>query len=258
MLGDSFVEGLCLPEGAGVIGQLRERIAGAVVNTGSRGAGPLFELAVLGRYGPLFRPRTTLMAFFEGNDWENLEHEAGVGWLARAMAPGADFGPPGWTPADLQAAEPVIAGWWAAGAASVEELFRRKSMLRNYLALANTAQVLGLHYPKAMAPNPRYAPLLRRAAEMTQGWGGRLVLVYIPAHDRFAGLFPHAFVNEDLRRMVQDAAAAAGLDMIDLTEAFARHPDPRSLYAPDSHFSARGAALAADEIAARLSQPPRR
>lgn len=254
VLGDSFAEGLCLPEGADLTGQLRERVAGLVVNTGSRGAGPLFELAVLGRYGPAFRPRTTLMAFFEGNDWENLENEARVGWLAGALDPDADFGSPRWTAAELQAAEPVIAGWWAAGAASVEELFRRQSMLRNYLALANTAQVLGLHYPKAMAPNPGYAPLLRRAAEITQGWGGRLVVVYIPAHDRYAGLFPHDFVSEDLRRMVHDAAADAGLSVIDLTEAFALHPDPTSLYAPDSHFSTAGAALAADAIAAGLAR----
>ena len=86
--------------------------------------------------------------------------------------------------------------------------------------------------------------------------GGRLVIVYIPAHDRFAGLFPHDFVSEDLRRMVHDAAAGAGLAVIDLTEAFARHPDPTSLYAPDSHFSTAGAVLAADEIAAGLARLP--
>ena len=256
VLGDSFVEGLCLPDGAGVIGQLRGRVTGPVVNTGSRGAGPLFELAVLGRYGPVFRPPVTLMAFFEGNDWENLQNETQASWLAGAMDPHADFGPPGWTAADLQDAGSVISGWWAQGAASVEELFRRQSMLRNYLALANTAQVLGLHYPKAMAPNPDYAPLLDRAAGIAQGWGGRLVIVYIPAHDRFAGLFPHDFVSEDLRRMVHDAAAGAGLAVIDLTEAFARHPDPTSLYAPDSHFSTAGAVLAADEIAAGLARLP--
>ena len=82
------------------------------------------------------------------------------------------------------------------------------------------------------------------------------MIVYIPAHDRFAGLFPHDFVSEDLRRMVHDAAAGAGLAVIDLTEAFARHPDPTSLYAPDSHFSTAGAVLAADEIAAGLARLP--
>lgn len=253
VLGDSFVEGVCLPEGADVIGQLRGRVAGRIVNTGSRGSGPLFELAVLGRYGPVFRPKITLMAFFEGNDWENLEVETRTGWLAQAMQPDADFGRIGWTADELRAAEPIIAGWWASGAASVEEFFRRQSVLRNFLALANTAQVLGLHYPKAMAPNPDYAPLLRRAAEITQGWGGRLMIVYIPAHERFVGLFPHGFVNEDLRRMVHAAAEEAGLAVIDLTDVFARQPDRKSLYAADSHFSATGATLAADTITTQLA-----
>lgn len=253
VLGDSFAEGLCLPEGAGVIGQLRGRVSGQVVNTGSRGAGPLFELAVLGRYGPAFRPPVTLMAFFEGNDWENLANEIRTPWLAQAMQPDADFGAVGWTADELRAAEPVITGWWEAGAASVDEFFRRRSLLRNFMALSNTAQVLGLHYPKARAPNPAYAPLLRRAAEITQGWGGRLVIVYIPAHERFVGLFPHGFVNEDLRRMVHDAAEEAGLAVIDLTDVFASQPDRKSLYAADSHFSAAGATLAADTIATQLA-----
>lgn len=254
VLGDSFVEGLCLSDGAGMIGQLRERVKGSVINTGSRGAGPLFELAVLGRFGPAFRPKVTLMAFFEGNDWENLENEALISWLDEAMDPAADFGPVGWTRAERQAAAPVIAGWWAAGGGSLWELFRRQSILRNYLALVNTAQVLGLHYPKAMAPNPLYGPLLRRAAEITGSWRGRLVIVYIPAHDRFAGMFPHAFVSEDLRRMVHQAAEQAGLTMIDLTDTFEQQADPKSFYAADSHFNAAGATLAAEAIAAGIGQ----
>ena len=252
-LGDSFVEGLCLSDGEGIIGQFRERVDGSVFNTGSRGAGPLFELAVLGRYGPVFRPKVTLMAFFEGNDWENLENEAKVGWLAEALDPSADFGPIEWTEAQRSAAAPIISNWWAAGGGSIWELFRRQSILRNYFALVNTAQVLGLHYPKAMAPNPHYGPLLLRAAELTESWQGRLVVVYIPAHDRFAGVFPHEFVSEDLRRMVREAADQAGLPMIDLTETIERQADPKSLYAADSHFNAAGATLAAETIAAGIS-----
>lgn len=255
VLGDSFAEGMCLPEGQGMVGQLRGHAGGPVVNTASRGAGPLFELAVLGRYGPVFRPKVTLMAFFEGNDWENLRYEAGINWLAEALDPATDFGTPGWTEADRMAAQPIIARWWAGSAASVGELFLRRSMLRNYLALQNTALVLGLHYPKAMPPDPNYVPVLSRAAEITESWGGRMVLVYIPAHNRFAGLIPHGFVNEDLRQMVRQAASETGVAVIDLTETFLRHPDPKSLYAADSHFSQAGAALAAEEISARLADP---
>lgn len=254
VLGDSFVEGLCLPDGQGVTEQLRARVAGPLVNTGSRGAGPLYELAVLGRYGPVFTPRVTLMAFFEGNDWENLENEVKEGWLAQALDPAADFGSPDWSPADLRAADAVIDGWWNTGAASLGEMLRRRSVLRNYFALANTAQVLGLHYAKSMTPSPVFPVLLHRATQIAQGWGGRMVMVYIPAHDRYAGLIRSGFVMDGLRRMVLDAAAEAGMPVIDLTDSFDRHPDPRSLYAPDSHFSAKGAALAADEIAAGLAR----
>lgn len=253
VVGDSFAEGICLPDGEGMVGQLRGLVAGPVINTASRGSGPLFELAVLGRYGPIFRPKVTLMAFFEGNDWENLGNEADIEWLVEALDPASDFGTHGWTEAKRQAAEPIIAGWWNSGAASVQELFRRRSMLRNYLALANTAQVLGLQYPKATPPNPLYKPLLQRAAQITNGWGGQLVIVYIPAHNRFAGLLPHQFVYDDLRSMVHEAADAAGLTVIDLAATFARHPDPKLLYATDSHLSPKGATVAAEEIMSQLA-----
>ena len=46
-------------------------------------------------------------------------------------------------------------------------------------------------------------------------------------------------------------AAGAGLAVIDLTEAFARHPDPTSLYAPDSHFSTAGAVSTIDQFGVR-------
>ena len=253
VVGDSFAEGICLPDGEGMIGQLRGFVSGPVVNTASRGSGPLFELAVMGRYGPIFRPKVTVMAFFEGNDWENLANEADIGWLAEAMDPNADFGVHRWTPAERKAADSVIAGWWNDGAASVGELFRRRSMLRNYLALANTSHVLGLQYPKATPPNPLYKPLLERARQIADGWGGEFVVAYVPAHNRFAGLLPHQFVYDDLRGMVHEAAKAAGVPVIDLAQAFSGHPDPKLFYAADSHFNSAGASVAAGEIAARLA-----
>lgn len=247
VIGDSFAEGICLPDGAHFVDQLREGDF-SVLNTASRGSGPLFELAVLGRYGPVYQPKTTVMAFFEGNDWENLANETVVPWMAEALDPNADFGPTEWT--DLQRGQisEVISDWWKGSAASINEYLRRRSFLRNFLALQNTANILGLHYPKAMEENPDYERVLRRANEIVGGWGGKLVVVYIPSLDRFGGLFPHEFVQDPLRGMVIGAAERAGAEVIDLTPVFREDENPKSLYAPDSHFNARGATLAAEVI----------
>lgn len=61
--GDSFVEGICLPEVVDLAGQVRDR-SETFISLGMRGAGPLLELAMIGRYGPVIRPETTVIAFY--------------------------------------------------------------------------------------------------------------------------------------------------------------------------------------------------
>ncbi|MCB1355580.1 MAG: hypothetical protein KDK53_03475 [Maritimibacter sp.] len=247
VLGDSFMEGICLDDGAHTVDQLRGSGL-SVVNTASRGAGPLFELAVLGRYGPYFRPDVTLMVFFAGNDWENLLHETAFPWLAQAFEPDADFGPVEWTEDQLAETAEIVDTWWQGTAASTSELFQRRAVLRNFFALQQTASVLGLHYPKKTPQNPEYERTLRRAAEIVDGWDGRLVVAYVPPVARYGGMFDHKFVHEPLHRMVLEAAGAAGVPVVDLTGVFDAQPDPRALYAADSHFNPAGARLAAEII----------
>lgn len=247
LLGDSFAEGMCLPDGEDLASRLRQRFPG-LVNSGTRGAGPLYELAVLGRYGPLLKPRLTVMAFFSGNDWTNLEREAALPWLAEALQEDARFGPAG-SPERQAEAELVIRGWWQQSRPPLLEYASRRKFLRNFLALQKTAAVLGLHYPQAAQPMPLYDAVLQRAAGITAQWDGELVVVFIPEVNRFHGLFRSGSVHDPLRRIVAQSAARAGLRMIDLTEGFEASPDPRALYAPDAHFSAAGAELAAQIIA---------
>jgi hypothetical protein len=247
ILGDSFAEGICLPDGAHVADQIRAQIP-SLINTAHRGSGPLFELAVLGRYGPEFQPKLTIMAFFEGNDWENLKREVNVGWLKPALDSGTDFGQPTWTAEQRSEVSEILEKWWDGSAISLAELFRRRAVLRNFFALHNTATILGLQYPKVMHENPAYERVLRRAKEIVSGWGGDIVVVYLPAKYRFSGLLNHDFVHDPLRKMVSGAASRTGIEFIDLIPVFQMQDDPKTLYAADSHFNTKGAALAANTI----------
>jgi hypothetical protein len=193
------------------------------------------------------------MAFFAGNDWTNLPHEAAMPWLAEALEPGARFGPPGGPGLDA-AAEAVTRGWWQQERPPLLEFFRRQKILRNFMALQKTAGVLGLHYPQEVQPQPLYREVLQRAAAVTAQWDGELVVVFVPMVDRFRGLFAHGFVHDRLRRIVAADAAAAGLRMIDLTADFEAGSRDGPLFALDSHFSPAGAELAAAVIAREIAR----
>ena len=248
VLGDSFVEGMCLPRREALLGQLA-RLTDGTIGLGTRGAGPLVHLATLGRYGPKLKPRTTVITFFAGNDWENLANERTMPWLRPALARDATFGPPKTEPAMLRRARAQVAGWWTKADRGIGEVFARRKVVRNFLALQQTALHLGLHYPKAQPDLPEFEQILRRMREIAAGWDGGVVLVYVPPVDRYAGVLDARFVHDRLRHRVLAASGRADVPVIDLAAAFDGHENPNGLYAPDSHFSTAGAKMAARVIA---------
>lgn len=250
IVGDSFVEGMCQPPGKDVASQLRNYFPSSV-SFGSRGSGPLFELAVLGRFGKSLRPRHVVIAFFEGNDWENLQQELRLPWLRQGLLPNADFGPPTLPDETLSKATSIVADVRKERIASLE-LFLKTRIVRNFLALNQTATQLGLAYPKTSPDIPEYVEVLRRAKNLVGSWGGQLTILYIPQSVRYIGVFPRHFVYDRLRRKVLEAAAAAGIDVVDLVELFRGESHPEAFFAPDAHFSERGATFAAAAISDKI------
>lgn len=250
VLGDSFAEGICLNPGDDLVGQLRQYTS-ASASFALRGTGTLFQLAVLGRYGRVLQPRHTVIAFFEGNDWENLKREKTDPWLKDIWTGDSDFGDPIPTEEMLADAATIIDDWWAVSKVGTDELFKRNSLLRNFLALQKTAGQLGIHYPKAAKEQPIYNDIIQAAHDLVKEWDGDLSILYIPVVDRYVGLFNSGFVYNQ-HSLVRAAAENAGVPFIDLSEIFDSHENPFSLYAADSHFNEKGAAIAAEVIAKHI------
>jgi len=253
LLGDSFTEGICLPEGEDIASQIRTEMP-AMINTGSRGAGPLYELAVLRRWGPKLRPAQSVIFFFEGNDWQNLDRELTFSFLTDALDPAKTVGPVESDVNSAEAVELVLSGWWSEQRQSLEGYLSRRSWQRNFLALQQSALVMGIHYPKATVDKPEYLQILRAAKATVDQWDGSLTLVYVPQVDRFVGVLPSASVYDELRNRVRDAADRAGLAFVDLVPIIAAQSPPRSVYAADGHFNALGARLTADAVLAHLGK----
>ncbi|MFQ6159697.1 SGNH/GDSL hydrolase family protein [Sinorhizobium meliloti] len=254
LLGDSFVEGFCLPPGEDLASRLRGNGL-STASIGIRGNGPLTELATLGRFGETLRPRRVLMVFFEGNDWENLERELTIPWLRAALSPNANYGLQATAKETMDRAREILAERKNAPVTSVD-LLTRTALFRNFVALQQTLTRLGLVYPKITQSNPEFRRILHRAKSLTESWGGSFTLVYVPRIDRFIGPFSSDGPFDALRMEVLGAAAAEGIEVIDLQEAIRTRPEPILMYAPDAHFSREGAKFAANEILSRLPAVP--
>jgi hypothetical protein len=251
LVGDSFVEGICLPDGQDFVGQVRKRHPGTV-SFGTRGAGPLLDLAVVGRYGPIVRPAWTVIVFYEGNDWQDLEGELRTPWLRDVLDSRVDFGPESVSGATLRRARAQVDHWQRLGAPKQMNVFQKTHVFRNFLALHQTWTRLGLGYPKVGREKPEFPAAIARAKAIAGGWGGRLAIVYVPQTGRFEGLITNAFIFDQIRDQVTAAAADNGVPMVDLTPTFGADPDFRGLYA-QGHLSARGARVAAARLARFLA-----
>ncbi|WP_274628672.1 SGNH/GDSL hydrolase family protein [Arvimicrobium flavum] len=251
LLGDSFIEGFCLPRGQDLASRLRSRGV-AAAGFGIRGNGPIAELATLGRFGPILHPRHAVMAFFAGNDWENLEAERNDAWLAGALRPEADYGNPVSAAASLKRARTALQQQVDTERINAVDLLTETSVLRNFVALQQTLTRLGLVYPKISEPLPEFRETLRRAKAVAESWGGTFTLVYIPRIDRYMGALSSNFAFDQLRDLVLEAAKAESIDVIDLHLSLRQQKDPASMYAADGHFSRAGAELAAQVIADHL------
>lgn len=252
IVGDSFIEGFCLEPELSLVGQMRQQGL-QTAGMGIRGSGPLIELATIGRYGPILKPKKVVMAFFEANDWENLEKELNHQWLEAALLNDADFGSPIQPEADLSRIEMELRKD-SASEVKVADLFKRTKIVRNFLALHLTGTSLGLIYPKVHKDNPRYVEILTRAKQITEQWGGQFSLLYIPQTDRFRGVFSMDFAIDDLRHRVLEAASEAGIEVLDLVPVLHGEKKPARFYAPDGHFSEEGARFVATWLADNLRQ----
>ena len=93
--------------------------------------------------------------------------------------------------------------------------------------------------------------LLRRVLETARNevsaWGGELVFVFLPSQLALRSSAPGQAEARDIVR-------ALGLQLIDVTAAFAAHPDPPHLFQAreGTHYSADGHALVAATVIAAL------
>jgi hypothetical protein len=254
IVGDSFVEGHCQPRPDTFAGKMRE-LRPQTASVGMRGGGPLFGLALIGRYGREFRPDWVAMAFYEGNDWGNLKSEAGTSWLAEALSPDAAFGSPELSATQLEGAEEVVTAWWSEEI-SPGVVFTRSSFIRNILGLNQVWGFLGLDYPRIRREQPIYGEVLAEAKAVSQSWGGKMVLIYIPQAARYRGLLDKSFAYDGLRGEVLAAAQVHDVEVVDLTDVFHAHENPRQLFAADGHFSPAGSEVAARALEAKIASLP--
>ncbi|MBF0353711.1 MAG: hypothetical protein HQL43_00540 [Alphaproteobacteria bacterium] len=217
LLGDSFLQGDCVPSGDDVASRLRMTWP-KTVTLGMRNNGPLLQLAGLREFLSLKRPKTVVWFFYEGNDLSDLNSERRSRILLRYLE----------EPTFSQAIAPRSQELSASLRQYLDQLLDHEdksvvggpqsgsAIIIDWLLLRSTRSLLGLSLsgdtPLGIQLLTQRLPLLRSllhaptnpsivqpddfvllerilatAKHTIDAWNGRFVLVYIPDPLRLCG-----------------------------------------------------------------------
>lgn len=259
LIGDSFVQGDCVADGATIAGLLRPTL-GPVLNLGVSGAGPLSKLAALTEYAAPKAPLDVVWFFFEGNDLTKdlaierrapqlrsyLEDNRGQGLIDRPAAVST-------------ALRTFLDNHLRTAMAEVDhpqealldflKLYRlRERFGLDPIGLGLVGEELDVHLEI-------FARVMATAKRRISSWGGRLHVAYLPDSARYFGAAPNGRIRDWIRRETLFALRRADIDTIDIHEVFAAQPDPGALFRyAGSHYNEDGYRAVARAIERHLTQ----
>ncbi len=276
-VGDSFVQGACVPTDKNFVALLRQRYP-KTLNVGRAANGPLSELASIKEYVSIVKPSMVFWFYFEENDLiEDLPREMRSPILREYLREGFSQGLIGKQAAIDQAltahihaaqkSQGVMGRIWSSLSEprSFEEVIEqleyrvKLTSLRETVARAfwQAAGQPGEHdlqaHPPASEETVRlFRTVLEEARRSIQSWGGTMVFVYLPQWERYADV---EYASKD-RDTVLTLVHSMGLPIIDMHLAFAAHSDPLSLFPLRwrGHYTEEGHRIVAEELIRFASQ----
>ena len=262
-LGDSFTQGYCVPADKNFVALIGQRHP--VVNLGVAGDGPLLMLAKLNEYLPVFKPKTVLWFYYEGNDLTDLQIERKSALLRNYLEEG--FTQPGLAAqSDIDRA---IMDEISRSAVREQERAKKNrpneiiSTLVAYAKLSYLRQRLGLvggvdaedlkTGADLEGPNMDvFRNIMFQAKARVNASGGQLYFVYLPEWARYAN---YTSWGKTKRNDVLNIVGNLGLPVVDIDGAFQAHGDPLSLFPfrGVGHYTEDGHRLVAEEVLRSLS-----
>lgn len=265
IVGDSFAEGACMPEGSDLASLVRAKDTGTVT-LGRGGSGPLLELAMLREFTGGRRSDYVFWVFYEEYDLHDVAAEFEHPILKRYIGPGFKQGLP-----EIQGAvdaafrkfvdERLVLNWKAAPS----RLRKMVQTVNSYTSGEYIGKRMRQLRASATAPAAKaatsedieqlriVAPLMKREAERL---GARLVFVYIPR-------YPYDIHGQERatpsKQPVLDVASSFGLPVVDIDALFrSAGSDQKQFYSVpwESHYSLKGYTVIADELTRFMLENP--
>ncbi len=253
LIGDSVVHGSCVSPQQNLRQQIENKVKGNILNLGMGGAGPLLELAGIVEYASFYRPKVVLWMFAETNDLADLSNELKDDILKNYLNPAFSQ--------QLMAKQSLIDGALTDYVEGKLKNYQKEeyspdpfwnSSLKNILYLRHLRHRLGLYNRISAQPFAEFEQVLLLAKQRVEGWGGKLIVVYLPSYPSIKAKRDPAL--EHIYQHVLAITQKLDLQTIDLKIALESENDPLQYYPfrLPGHFTPEGYALLATKITDQL------
>lgn len=263
VVGDSFAQGICVPQEENTAGLLRARGINAVT-VGNLGNGPLLELASLVEYGRKWQPSTVFWLYYP-NDLEDLAQERMDPFLRRYLKGESQGLIERQDQIDSHLKRIFDAEYFSRGEdeelkiiQSGIELMRSPMVrLKDLATLYYLRRLLNMDREAWLAQTNEILPLFEQVLHVAdsevRGWGGRMYFVYLADWQTFA------WRPVPSRNPVLQAAKQNGIAVIDFEEMMASTPDPLHYfpYRAPNHYTNDGFGFLVDHLTQYLNAPTR-
>lgn len=250
-LGDSFVQGACVPSNANWIRLFQTQTQmKAVGNLGSYGNGPLAQLGSLLEYGKLKKPKRVFWVYIPNDLYTDLR---------------------------IESQHPTMRAYLQGG---TQELIRHQleyendlkqylnqalneknseSSVSRYLGLHRTLQYFKIHRQKKYRQDPEltanvdfqhlseidwelYRQILLKAAQETKAWGGKLFFVILP-HSQMV-VPRNQLAVQELKMRLNLIVGNLGIPILDFHQEMMKQDKPLQFFTPlgieYGHFNLQG------------------
>lgn len=259
LVGDSYVQGFCVPTTAAFPALIRARYP-ATVADGMAGSGPLVELGLLREYALPLRPRHVVWFYYESNDLVDLDAERGVLVLRRYLEPGFTQ--------RLAARQDEVDARLRAFVDSggrADSLSRARvrppsmlGRLRKTVTLwhlREAVRTLRGSKPPRCCDLELFARVMRAAVVETRAAGGDFAFVYMPSQLSMVGSREARVPPWTLGDSVRTLMRGMNVPVLDLSDSLRRYGPVDSLYPyVESHLSRLGNRIVGDIILRYLAR----
>ncbi len=272
VLGDSFSQGTCAPDGKDLASIITKTIP-ATVNLSMAGNGPLLELAGISEYLSTYRPKVTLWFYFEGNDLINLKSERNsflVNYLDDqfsqdlmdrsakindAMRDNFNMRMEKAIERNNKTNRSLEPGFVTQITSNIHEIIKL-SALRQRLGLAVGKSEKRDVFSEEMR---LFKKILATANRRVKSWGGKFYFVYLPEWGRYR--FPEFVKDSPFRQLpqhykneIKEIATSLSIPFIDIDAVFQSAGDPLAFfpYRQMGHYNIDGHKVVADAIVKEL------